>query len=141
MIRYDRLWAMMEHKHITLYRLIRYYNFSAGQIGRLKKNMHVSTRTLDTLCSILDCSIEDIIEYMPDPLSLSQNKEPSVQSSSLEMQLPAEAEENPKAADKDIKPLKSTSKKNAKAKKGENNGGNSGKAKEGKKGREGRKGK
>ena len=68
MIRYDRLWATMEARGMTQYRLIKQYSFSAGQIGRLKKNMHVSTHTLDTLCSILECDISDIIEYVPDEL-------------------------------------------------------------------------
>lgn len=51
---------------MTQYRLIRYYGFSAGQIGRLKKNMYVSTHTLEVLCKILNCRIEDIVEYIPD---------------------------------------------------------------------------
>ena len=65
MIRYDRLWATMQAQGMTQYRLIKHYNFSAGQIGRLKKNMHVSTHTLDTLCTLLGCDISDIIEYIP----------------------------------------------------------------------------
>lgn len=72
MIRYDRLWATMEAKGITQYRLIKYYSFSAGQIGRLKKNMHVSTHTLDTLCSILSCPLTDIVEYIPEGIPLSE---------------------------------------------------------------------
>lgn len=43
MITYDKLWETMEKRHMTQYRLIRYYGISAGQIGRLKKNMYVST--------------------------------------------------------------------------------------------------
>lgn len=66
MIRYDRLWATMEAKGLTQYRLIKQYGFSAGQIGRLKKNMHVSTHTLDTLCNILACNLEEIVEYLPE---------------------------------------------------------------------------
>ena len=66
MIRYDRLWVTMEARGMTQYRLIKRHNFSAGQIGRLKKNMHVSTHTLDTLCTILGCDICDIIEYIPE---------------------------------------------------------------------------
>ena len=43
MITYDKLWKQnMKEKQMTQYRLIRYYGFSAGQIGRLKKNMYVS---------------------------------------------------------------------------------------------------
>lgn len=66
MIRYDRLWDTMASRNVTQYRLIKQYNFSAGQIGRLKKNMHVSTHTIDTLCTILQCSIGDIVEYLPN---------------------------------------------------------------------------
>lgn len=66
MIRYDRLWATMEQKGITQYHLIRAWGFSAGQISRMKKNMHVSTRTLETLCRLLDCGIGDLLEYVPD---------------------------------------------------------------------------
>ena len=66
MIRYDRLWKTMEDKELTQYRLIKQHGFSAGQIGRLKKNMHVSTHTIDTLCTILQCGIDDIMEFCPD---------------------------------------------------------------------------
>lgn len=66
MITYDKLWETMKEKQMSQYRLIRYYGFSAGQIGRLKKNMYVSTHTLEVLCQILDCRIEDIVEYIPD---------------------------------------------------------------------------
>ena len=41
MIRYDRLWDTMTNRGMTQYKLIKFHGFSAGQIGRLKKNMHV----------------------------------------------------------------------------------------------------
>ena len=66
MIRYDRLWDTMANRGMTQYKLIKFHGFSAGQIGRLKKNMHVSTHTLETLCRLLDCRIEDIVEYAAD---------------------------------------------------------------------------
>ena len=69
MIRYGRLWKTMEDKELTQYRLIKQHGFSAGQIGRLKKNMHVSTHTIDTLCTILQCGIGDIMEFCPDETS------------------------------------------------------------------------
>lgn len=94
MIRYDRLWNTMEAKSITQYRLIKQYNFSAGQIGRLKKNMHVSTHTLDTLCTILNCDISDIIEYIP---GIPDSSSPDV-TSDRETPLSAPASSLPKAA-------------------------------------------
>ncbi len=66
MVVYDRLWKTMREKGITQYRLIKYYGFSCGQIDRLKKNAYVSTHTIDVLCTILNCRVEDIMEFRRD---------------------------------------------------------------------------
>ena len=66
MISYERLWQTMKRKGVTQYKLIREYGFSNGQLDRLRKNENVNVYTLDTLCRILDCAIEDIIEYKSD---------------------------------------------------------------------------
>ena len=66
MVKYDRLWVTMKKKHMTQSCLIKYYGVSAGQIGRLKHNKYVSTHTLEMLCSILDCSVEEIMEIIPE---------------------------------------------------------------------------
>lgn len=66
MITYEKLWATMKEKQITQYRLINEYHISAGQLSRLRADKHVSTHTLDMLCDILDCNIEDIITFKKD---------------------------------------------------------------------------
>lgn len=66
MIIYDRLWQTMKKKGISQYKLVREFGFSNGQLDRLRKNENVNTYTLNILCRILDCSIEEIIEYIPD---------------------------------------------------------------------------
>ena len=66
MIVYDRLWQTMKSKNISQYKLIQEYGYSLGQLDRLRKNQSVSVYTLDTLCRILDCNLEDIAEYRPD---------------------------------------------------------------------------
>lgn len=66
MVKYTRLWETMKKKNVSQYRLIKYYGISAGQIGRLKKNMYVSTHTIDVLCNILRCSVEDVMEVELD---------------------------------------------------------------------------
>ena len=63
LITYDKLWITMKKKNISQYKLINEYHISAGQLSRLRKNAHVSTHTLDTLCNILDCRIEDIMTF------------------------------------------------------------------------------
>ena len=66
MIRYDPLWRTMKSKNISQYRLIKDYSVDKAQLHRLMKNMVVKTLIMNTLCEILDCRIEDIIEYVPD---------------------------------------------------------------------------
>ena len=66
LITYDPLWKTMKDKDISQYRLIKQYNFSTGQLSRLRTNQHVSTHTLNRLCEILDCEIADIIQYKKD---------------------------------------------------------------------------
>ena len=62
MISYNRLWETMEKRKISQYRLIKEFGLSSGQMSLLKKNTYVSTHTLETLCRILDCRIEDVME-------------------------------------------------------------------------------
>ena len=66
MIVYDRLWTTMQKQGMSQYRLLREYKFSGGQLDRLRKNENVSTYTLNQLCKILRCRIEDIAEYIDD---------------------------------------------------------------------------
>ena len=53
----------MRSKGITKYALMKYYSVSPGQLTRLKRNEYVSTHTIEMLCQILDCRVEDIMEY------------------------------------------------------------------------------
>ena len=67
MICYDRLWKTMKERGISQYKLIVDYHISPGQLDRFRKNANVSTYTLNTLCKILHCRLEDIAEYREDP--------------------------------------------------------------------------
>lgn len=63
MITYSPLWETLKNKNVSQYQLIHEYGVSAGQLSRLRANSHVSTHTLDRLCEILDCNLEDIAAY------------------------------------------------------------------------------
>ena len=66
LIVYDKLWKTMKQKEITQYALIKKYKISTGQLDRLRKNENISTHTLDILCKIMDCRLEDIAEFVND---------------------------------------------------------------------------
>ncbi len=63
MIVYDRLWETMKQRGISQYKLMKEYGFSSGQLDRIRKGENINMYTLDTLCRILCCRVEDVIEY------------------------------------------------------------------------------
>lgn len=64
MIVYDRLWKTLKNKGITQYSLIHDYNINEAQLDRFRKNAVIKTSTIDRLCEILDCNVEDICQYV-----------------------------------------------------------------------------
>jgi len=66
MIVFDKLWLTMKEKGVSQYKLLKDYGISSGQLDRLRKNENVNTYTLNHLCQILNCKLEDIAEYQED---------------------------------------------------------------------------
>lgn len=66
MIKYDKLWATMKERDITQYDLYTRYNMNRAQLNRLRHNKNITMATLDKLCNILHCRVEDIVEHFPD---------------------------------------------------------------------------
>lgn len=62
----------MEDRGISQYRLIKEYHVSSGQLDRLRKNEAVSTYTLNRLCRILHCGLDDIAEYQDEETKTSE---------------------------------------------------------------------
>ena len=56
----------MKTKGVSQYALINKHGVSPAQITRLKRNESVSTHTIEMFCEILDCKVEDIMEYIPN---------------------------------------------------------------------------
>ncbi len=67
MIVFDRLWSVMEDKGVSTYLLREKCGIDSKTIRRLRANDNMETKTLDKLCAVLDCKLEDIAEYVPDP--------------------------------------------------------------------------
>ena len=66
MITYEPFYRRLKEKNITTYKLITQHNVSRSLIDRLKHNKPITTVTLNDLCKILGCKIEDIVEYVED---------------------------------------------------------------------------
>ena len=66
MITYNRLWETMKAKGITQYDLYTHYNVNRSQLDRLRRNKNVQVNTIDRLCNILHCKVDDIMEHFDD---------------------------------------------------------------------------
>ncbi len=66
MISYKPFYKTLLDKNLTEYQLIFKHGFSANILHRMKHGQNITLRTLDTLCDILDCEVEDIIVYQKE---------------------------------------------------------------------------
>ena len=66
MISYQPLWETMKRKQFTTYKLLRDYNFSRGTLENKKKGRAITTTTLNDICKILDCRVEEVLVYLPE---------------------------------------------------------------------------
>ena len=63
MISYEPLFRTMKDKSITSYRLGK-MGFPLSTYHAMKRGENISTHTLNQLCKLLQCRVEDVIEYV-----------------------------------------------------------------------------
>lgn len=66
MIKYDKLWETMKAKGISQYDLYTHYHMNWSQLNRLKHNRNIEVATINKLCNILGCNVQDIMTHYPD---------------------------------------------------------------------------
>lgn len=65
MIDYSPFWKTLKTSTESTYTLINKHHISSSTIDKLRKNKPLNTTTLNDLCRILSCSIQDILQYIP----------------------------------------------------------------------------
>ena len=65
MIIYTPFWETLSKSDETTYSLINKHHISSATIDKLRKNKPITTTTLNDLCRILDCNVENIAAYVP----------------------------------------------------------------------------
>ena len=66
MIKFDKLWTVMEKRGVSTYQLREKCGIDSKTIRRLRANENMETKTRDKLCKVLACRLEDIAEYVED---------------------------------------------------------------------------
>lgn len=65
MISYRPFWLTLQNSSESTYTLIKDHRISSSTIDKLRKNKPVNTTTINDLCRILQCSVSDVMEYIP----------------------------------------------------------------------------
>ncbi len=66
MISYEPFYKTLKDRNMSTYKLINDYGISRSLLDRLKHNKPISTVTLNDLCNILKCKVEDILLFTED---------------------------------------------------------------------------
>lgn len=61
---FDKLWVTMEQRGVSTYQLRERCGIDSKTVRRLRANDNIETKTLDKLCTALNCKLEDIAEYI-----------------------------------------------------------------------------
>lgn len=62
-VRYEKLFHLMIDKKISTTQLMKEANFSANVITRLKRNNYISLESIESICRVMDCGVDDILEF------------------------------------------------------------------------------
>ena len=62
MVSYDKLWKLLIDKHMSKTELRINAGLTTSALAQLGKNEYVSLKTIEKVCSVLDCDIADVVE-------------------------------------------------------------------------------
>lgn len=65
MIDYSPLWVTMKERGISQYDLIN-KGIDKRTMDQLRNNRNITALTMEKICSILDCTPNDILQFVPD---------------------------------------------------------------------------
>ena len=65
MVIYTPFWETLKRSSESTYTLINTHHISSSTIDKLRKNKPLNTTTINDLCRILNCRVEEIMMYVP----------------------------------------------------------------------------
>ena len=65
-VTYKRLFHLMIDRNISNAELISKAGVSANIFTRMKRNQYIALDSIEKICSVLDCQVDDILEFTSD---------------------------------------------------------------------------
>ena len=66
MISYEPFWNTLKERNISTYQLINKQGIRPDTIQRLRSGRPITTTTINTLCMVIGCTVDQIMEYVPE---------------------------------------------------------------------------
>lgn len=66
MISYDPFWQTLQERGLSTYKLIYDHGILPDTIQRLRDGRPITTKTINTLCIVLECEVSDILKFIPE---------------------------------------------------------------------------
>lgn len=63
-VSYKKLFHLLIEKEMSNSDLQKQAGFSANIITRLKRNEYVKLQTIESICKVLNCRVDDILEFV-----------------------------------------------------------------------------
>lgn len=74
-VRYNKLWKLLIDKNMSKTDLIKATGISTNSMAKMGKNEEVRLETLAKICTLFGCSLDDIVEVLPELAKTSAEKE------------------------------------------------------------------
>ena len=65
-VTYKKLFHMMIDRNLTPAQLQQQAGYSANISTRLRRNTYISLESIEKICRVLDCKVDDIVEFVSD---------------------------------------------------------------------------
>lgn len=65
-VNYKKLFHLLIEKEMSNADLQKQAGFSANIITRLKRNEYIKLQSIESICMVLNCGVDDILDFVPD---------------------------------------------------------------------------
>lgn len=65
-VSYKKLWKLLIDRDLKKKDLCKMAGISTSSVTKMGKGGHVTTEVLAKICSALDCTLDDVIDIIPD---------------------------------------------------------------------------
>ena len=65
-VNYSKLFLLLKEKRISNIDLQKQAGFSGNIITRIKRNEYIRLQSIESICNVLDCKVDDILDFVPD---------------------------------------------------------------------------